>query len=205
MLQSLNSGFLPVNTEPLRHWQKWAVSGGYTFAVWYVYYQEYCELLLSWRRTCPPLRRCPPTSDHAAEGFRSQHAASCSEPDTGPGSSHRTSLIMSWLASLPSCRAGSKGFTRRYYCLLAESCLTLVTPWTVACQAPLSRDFPGKNTGVGCHFLLRGNLLDPQTEPVSPAWQTDPLPLSHHQGSPYFLVGKPNANCAYLMHLELNK
>ena len=26
------------------------------------------------------------------------------------------------------------------------------TTWTVACQASLS--FPGKNTGVGCHFLL---------------------------------------------------
>ena len=26
---------------------------------------------------------------------------------------------------------------------------------TVAHQAPLSRDFPGKNTGVGCHFLLQ--------------------------------------------------
>ena len=24
------------------------------------------------------------------------------------------------------------------------------TPWTVAHQAPLSWDFPGKNTGVGC-------------------------------------------------------
>ena len=29
-----------------------------------------------------------------------------------------------------------------------------VTPGTVVCQVPLSRDFPGKNTGVGCHFLL---------------------------------------------------
>ena len=28
------------------------------------------------------------------------------------------------------------------------------TPWTVAYQAPLSMNFPGKNTGVGCHFLL---------------------------------------------------
>ena len=26
--------------------------------------------------------------------------------------------------------------------------------WTVAHQAPLSMGFPGKNTGVGCHFLL---------------------------------------------------
>ena len=30
------------------------------------------------------------------------------------------------------------------------------TPWTVAHQAPLSMDFPGKNTGAGCHFLLQG-------------------------------------------------
>ena len=29
------------------------------------------------------------------------------------------------------------------------------TPWTVACQAPQSWDFPGKSTGVGCHFLLQ--------------------------------------------------
>ena len=26
------------------------------------------------------------------------------------------------------------------------------------------RDFPGKNTGVACHFLLLGNLLDPGIE-----------------------------------------
>ena len=34
---------------------------------------------------------------------------------------------------------------------------SLWTSWTVACQAPLSMGFfPGKNTGVGCHFLLQG-------------------------------------------------
>ena len=37
------------------------------------------------------------------------------------------------------------------------SCVRLfVTPWTVAYQAPPSMDSPGKNTGVGCHFLLQG-------------------------------------------------
>ena len=29
------------------------------------------------------------------------------------------------------------------------------TPWTVAYQAPRPWNFPGKNTGVGCHFLLQ--------------------------------------------------
>ena len=30
------------------------------------------------------------------------------------------------------------------------------TLWTIAHQASLSMDFPGKNTGMGCHFLLQG-------------------------------------------------
>ena len=32
-------------------------------------------------------------------------------------------------------------------------------PWTVAHQTPLSIKFPGKKTGVGCHFLLQGIFL----------------------------------------------
>ena len=34
-----------------------------------------------------------------------------------------------------------------------------VTPWTVACRTPRPQDFPGKNTGIGCNFLLRGTFL----------------------------------------------
>ena len=37
--------------------------------------------------------------------------------------------------------------------LVTKSCPTLTTPCTVARQAPL-RDSPGKNTGVGCHYIL---------------------------------------------------
>ena len=40
-------------------------------------------------------------------------------------------------------------------CLVAQSCPTLTTPWIAACQAPW--DSPGKNTGMGCHFLLQQN------------------------------------------------
>ena len=42
--------------------------------------------------------------------------------------------------------------------LLLLSCFSrvrlCVTPQTAAHQAPLSWDSPGKNSGVGCHFLL---------------------------------------------------
>ena len=35
----------------------------------------------------------------------------------------------------------------------------LATPWTAAHQAPLSMDFPGKSTGVGCHCLLHSDFI----------------------------------------------
>ena len=47
-------------------------------------------------------------------------------------------------------------------------------------------NFPDKNTGVGCHFLLQRIFPKSGSEPmssVSPALQTDSLLLSHH-GSP---------------------
>ena len=40
--------------------------------------------------------------------------------------------------------------------LVAKLCPILVTPWTVACRLLCPWDFPGKNTGVGCHALLQG-------------------------------------------------
>ena len=42
--------------------------------------------------------------------------------------------------------------------LVAQSCLTLCDP--MDCSPPGSSvhgDFPGKNTGVGCHALLQGS------------------------------------------------
>ena len=57
-----------------------------------------------------------------------------------------------------------------YIRLCAQVCLFGI-PWTAACQAPLSMGFfSGKNTGVGCHFLLQGNLPDSGIKPTSPAF-----------------------------------
>ena len=42
--------------------------------------------------------------------------------------------------------------------LITQSCLTLVIPWTVAhwpTRLLCPWDFPGKNIGAGCHFLLQ--------------------------------------------------
>ena len=40
-------------------------------------------------------------------------------------------------------------------------------PWTVIHQAPLSVDFPGKNSGVDGHFLLQGIFPTQGSNPVS--------------------------------------
>ena len=54
-------------------------------------------------------------------------------------------------------------------CHVASVVSNSATPWTIAHQAPLSRDSPGKNTGVVCHALLQGIFLtqDPGIEQVS--------------------------------------
>ena len=42
--------------------------------------------------------------------------------------------------------------------LVTKLCLSLVTPWTVAARLLCPWDFPGKNPGVGCHFLLQSSI-----------------------------------------------
>ena len=68
-------------------------------------------------------------------------------------------------------------------CLLTQSRPTLHDP--IDCSPPGSFvhvDSPGKNTGLGCHFLLQGIF---PTQGHNPHlmhllnWQADSLPLSH--------------------------
>ena len=58
------------------------------------------------------------------------------------------------------------------------------TPWTVACTKLLSPwDFPGKSTGLACHFLLQGIFLTQGSDPGLP-YCTQTLYHLSHQGSP---------------------
>ena len=54
-----------------------------------------------------------------------------------------------------------------------------VTPWTVACQAPLSMGFLRQEHWSGLSFLSPGDLPDPGIEPTSLALQVDSSPLRH--------------------------
>ena len=75
-----------------------------------------------------------------------------------------------------------------------------MTPRTVARQPPLSWDFPGKNTGMGCHILLQGISQTRRLSPHLLHWQVDSFPLSH-QGSPvgrrqtFLATAQPMRDC----------
>ena len=67
--------------------------------------------------------------------------------------------------------------------LVAKSCLTFATSWTIAHQAPLSMGFSRQEYWGGLPFLFPGDLPDPGTEPGFSTWQADSLPTE--------LWGKP--------------
>ena len=65
-----------------------------------------------------------------------------------------------------------------------------MTPWTAACQAPLSLGFSRQEYCSGLPFPSLGDLNDPGIEPGSPELQADALPTE--------LQGKPV--CVYIPH-----
>ena len=55
-----------------------------------------------------------------------------------------------------------------------------VTPWTAAHQAPCPWDSPGKNTGVGCHFLLQCMKVKSESEVAQSCLTlSDPMAAAH--------------------------
>ena len=60
--------------------------------------------------------------------------------------------------------------------LVAKSCLTLATPWTVVHKAPLSMGFSRQEYWSGFPFPTSGELPHPGIEPESPSLQADSWP-----------------------------
>ena len=66
-------------------------------------------------------------------------------------------------------------------CMLSHVQL-FATPWTLQLTKLLCPwNFPDKDTGVGCHFLLQGDLLNPGIDLLLclQHWQADSSPLCH--------------------------
>ena len=71
--------------------------------------------------------------------------------------------------------------------LVAQSCPTLATTWTVTCQAPLSMEFLRQEYWSGLLGPPPGGLPNPGIQPGSPALQAGSLP-SEPPGKPLCLL-----------------
>ena len=67
--------------------------------------------------------------------------------------------------------------------LVAQSCLSILTPWTVAHQALLSMEFSRQEYWSGLPFPSPGDLSNPGIKPGPPTLQVDFLP-SEPPGKP---------------------
>ena len=75
-------------------------------------------------------------------------------------------------------------------CLVTNSCLILRDPVDYILPGSPFPSFPGKNSGVSCHFLLQEIFQTQRLNPSLLDWPADSLPLSH-QESPilgFFLI-----------------
>ena len=60
--------------------------------------------------------------------------------------------------------------------LVAKSCPTFVTPWTIALQAPLSMGFPRQEYWSELPFPSPRDLPNPGFQPMTPTLQVESLP-----------------------------
>ena len=148
-------------------------------------FQSWCVCALT--QLCPTL--CDPLDCSLAGslsmGF-SQQEYWRRLPCPPPGEHLDQELNLSPLR-LPCCRRILYRWATRWKWL---SCVWFfVTPWTVACQAPLFMEY-----WSGLPFSSPGDLPDPEIEPGSPSLQGDSLPPEPS--------GNPQKLCLYVVKCQ---
>ena len=180
------------------------------------------------RKSVKSLALCPPSCEDSAEN-EVIHELEVSPHQTlnlpGPCSwtSQPTELweIKFWCLSYPiygnfvvtAQTETISQYTILPYVLFIQSlsCIWLCDPWTIACLF-CPWNFPGKNAGVGCHFLFQGNLPGSWVELMPPAlagrfFNIEPprkpiLPCAHGQKALLWHMG--TRRCAPKIHLFLS-
>ena len=87
--------------------------------------------------------------------------------------------------------------------LVTKSCPTLVTPWTIALQVPLSLGFSRQEYWSGLPFPSPGDLSNPGIKPGSPELQVDSLPTDL-QGKPPILLNSSEKKPCQIPMLEIH-
>ena len=109
---------------------------------------------------------------------------------------NRGSGESAWIMQIPQVTGRSKPNLSPCV-LVAQLCLTLCDPWTVAHQAPLSMEFSRQEYWSGLPCPSPGNLPNPGIKPRSPTLQADSLLFE--------LPAKPNSSleqCNFYLSLK---
>ena len=86
--------------------------------------------------------------------------------------------------------------------VVSQSCLTLLPSHGLQTTRLLCPwDFPGKNTGVSCHFFLQGIFSTQGLNLSLLHWQADSLPVSH-QGNPKVIIYQLKINKKYILEIQ---
>ena len=89
----------------------------------------------------------------------------------------------------PTAHTHTRQHTHAQMHYYSQSCPTLATPWTVACQDPLSMGFSRQQYWSGLHFLHQGIFLTQESNLCLLCLLhkvKDSLPLCHLPGRPFF-------------------
>ena len=124
---------------------------------------------------CDPMDCSPPGS--SVHGILQARILQCVAMPSFRGSSQSRDRTY---VSCVSCA----GRQTLYHRVIAKSCPTLRPHGLQPARVPCPWDFPGKNAGVDCHFLLQGIFLTQETNPGLPHCGQKLYRLSH-QGSPW--------------------
>ena len=101
-------------------------------------------------------------------------------------------MLLPWEINLSTCVRSIKILYFFGVCCITLSILIYIPTlvWFSPARLLCTWDSPGKNTGVGCHFLL-GDLPNPGIKPRSPALQAESLPTE--------LQRKPTSNLIFVI------
>ena len=136
----------------------------------------------SWESVCAG-HRVPSQEPGCVSGFPLSVGSCAGNPSLEAQESRVSALALHWPTAAPRGLVWDRSLTFSSWDNFSPECVVFqtvgcvqffATPWTVAHQDLLSMVFfPSKNTGVGCHFLLRGIFLDKGSNRCLLHWQAD--------------------------------
>lgn len=112
----------------------------------------------------------------------------------------KTGPLESIIYSIPILKPGFVIICIFCFCLVAKLCPDLCHPWIIACQTPLSWDFPGRIL-EWVDISFTSHIPNQGIKPAFPASQVDSLGLYRRERPYYLYIKEIQARRLYYLFL----